>query len=779
MSEPNIITYNNASTKTSPSIKSKKSRKAIIYGVLGFLLSMSAPYGNVTPFGLVFLTLERSFKKSTIISFAAVVLGSLMLGNHVLSAKYIAAEIIYFAVLFVLEKGVKISFPVSLLCALVSLFISGAIVIYWQGITLYSAGALFLELVLTAGGIFVFNQVREFLSLQNNDVKDLNTGKRICLCIVCALLLLSFKRLYIGSSISVINVLAAAVIMCIGLANSAPVTAASGVIIGMLCGIDTDYFLPLTGAFGFCGFLTGLFSRFQKGGAAVGLILANAVLTVYTNNAIEPMLKIYEILLAIVILIFIPERVIQSTKIVVELNNSEKEGILKLKESIKAKLKSVSESFSSMARTIENLSLNNENDGVSDISTMFDNAADKVCKKCKKSPVCWSKNFNKTYRDMFSLFEIMEKKGSIEFDDINGSIKDNCINIGRLLEELSVQYDTYRLKKIWKGRLDENRELAGQQLIGMSKILNEIAGDIDKKVDINSEMLRRELEAKGYKPKSTDVFEDKNGKIRISFILKKSSLKNGGEESLLHCLKNICRRDIQVTFFKMNKTGYVRVKAFETEKYLVEKGYASASASDSSGDNFKFYKLSCGKYVITLSDGMGTGKDAAKESNAVIELMDNFLRAGFDIKIAVKLINSVLLMKSENQSFATIDMCIIDLYTGEVEFIKTGAEPSYIKQDEGVLSVAGSSLPIGITAKAEPEVISCSLSEGDTIIMATDGIQTKDGGDNWLKEFIEKNSSSEGAENFAKRLLEKAEEINNGVKDDMTVISVKLHKKAS
>jgi len=717
MLEPTTITYQNVDNKKSLNLKSKSNKIFYLYNIFGFFLSMASPYGNMTPFGLVFLTLEKSFKKSTVFAFFAVVIGSLMLESKLLSAKYIAAEIIYFSILFVLEKGVKISFFASVGSAVVSLLLSGIIIMYWQGLTLYTVFELILELLLTAVGVFVFNKSKNILTDKNVNFENLNTGNRVCLCVVSALLLLSLKKFFIGNSISIINIAAATLLMCIGTGTSAAVTAAAGVILGMLCGIETDYFLPLIGAFGFCGFLTGIFSKFGKGGTAVGLILANAVLTVYTNNAIEPMLKIYEILLSIVVLIFIPDTFIQKTKYVVLLKNSDKEGIARFKESMKQKLKSVSESFYSMAKAIENLSVVKEENEISDAETIFDNAADKVCVNCKKSPVCWGKNFNKTYREFFSVLKILESNGSIVSEDLSDALKNNCINIDKLLEELSVQYDSHRMKKIWKGKLEESRELAGQQLIGMSKILDEMAGNLDVKSEIvTSDRVRKELESKCFKIKSLDVLEDKTGKVKVSFIIKKVSLKNGGEGRILRCLKNVFSREIQISVYETSKDGYVRINAYETEKYTVEKGFACASFDKSSGDNFGFYKLSSGKYVITLSDGMGTGDSASKESRAVIELMDSFLRAGFDKKIAIKLINSVLLLKSDNQSFATIDMCIIDLYTGIAEFLKTGAEPSYIKKDAEVLSVSGSSLPIGITSKAEPEMFCCNLTDGDVIV---------------------------------------------------------------
>ncbi len=782
MSEPLIVTYEENSQENKDTrgvLNTIRKRLEFIYGLVGVLLSLAAPYGNMTPFGLAFLTLERSLKKRTIIAAVSVILGSLFFGNRVYSAKYIAAEIIYVAALFVLEKGVKISFVASALVAVISLLISGGAVIYFQGITLYSMVLLAVELMLTLGGIFVFDKCKKIFISYKADKLDLKATDRIYICVFFLLLLLSFKNMYIGSSISVINIASSLLLMCIGLATTAPISAAAGVIIGMICGIETDYFLPLVGAFGFCGFLSGLFSRFNRGGAASGLILANAVLAVYTNSAIEPMLKIYEILFSVILLIFIPDRFIQSIADVLEINNFDRAGLIKLKDNVKLKLKSVSESFSSMSETIESLSESREEEDLLDVGVMFDNMAEKVCKECKKSSLCWGRDFSKTYRELFNLLSLMEKNGTVEVKDLSKEIKDKCFNINKLLEEMSVQYDSYRIKKVWRSRLFENRLLAGQQLFGMSEILKDISLNLDKDLSMFSgEILRRELIKNGFKPKSIDVFEDRRGKIRISIILKKKYLSSDYEDKIRECLNNTCPREVQVSVSKTEKNPYLKITAYETEKFIVEEGFASATVSDNSGDNFQFYKLTDGKYVIALSDGMGTGSAAAKESRAVIELMDSFLRAGFDKKIAVNLINSVLLMKSDSRTFATIDMCIIDLYTGRAEFIKTGAEPSYIKKSESVLSVSGSALPAGISVKAEPEVFSCSLSEGDTVIMATDGLKTKDSGDGWLKKFIEENTSDDGAENFAEKLLKKAEEVNQGIKDDMTVISVKLHKKA-
>ena len=110
MTEPSMIPYQKVSKDVSVAPKKKNNKWLYFYNIFGLFLSMSSVYGNMTPFGLVFLTLERNFKKSTIFAFIAVVIGSIMLDSKLLSAKYIVAEVVYFSILFVLEKGVKFLF---------------------------------------------------------------------------------------------------------------------------------------------------------------------------------------------------------------------------------------------------------------------------------------------------------------------------------------------------------------------------------------------------------------------------------------------------------------------------------------------------------------------------------------------------------------------------------------------------------------------------------------------------------------------------------------------
>ena len=124
----------------------------------------------------------------------------------------------------------------------------------------------------------------------------------------------------------------------------------------------------------------------------------------------------------------------------------------------------------------------------------------------------------------------------------------------------------------------------------------------------------------------------------------------------------------------------------------------------------------------------------------------------------------------------TFDICIIDLYTGVAEFIKTGAEPSFVMRGSRVDTVRAGSLPVGIIADMEAKISKRKVDDGTVIVMMSDGLETRESGNLlWIGDFVKENGGSNGENNLAERILRAAIEKNDGtVKDDMTVLAVRL-----
>ena len=126
--------------------------------------------------------------------------------------------------------------------------------------------------------------------------------------------------------------------------------------------------------------------------------------------------------------------------------------------------------------------------------------------------------------------------------------------------------------------------------------------------------------------------------------------------------------------------------------------------------------------AILLSDGMGVGWRAHTESSVAVRLLERMIKAGYDLSAAVALVNRLLLMRNKEEMFVTIDLVVVDLFTGQMEFVKIGSAPSFIKRGREVEIIYNHALPVGVLSQVEVEADRRILKEGEVLIMATDGV---------------------------------------------------------
>ena len=191
-------------------------------------------------------------------------------------------------------------------------------------------------------------------------------------------------------------------------------------------------------------------------------------------------------------------------------------------------------------------------------------------------------------------------------------------------------------------------------------------------------------------------------------------------------------------------------------------------------------KLEDGKRLLAISDGMGSGPKARQSSNIAIKLLKRLLLSGFDKETSVDLINSSICLNSKDETYATLDIAIVDLFKGNIEFIKNGACPTYVKNKKNVDIIKTISLPTGILENIELDVFDRDIEDGDILVMCSDGIIESnteyENKELWLKYLLE-NIETDNAQKIADLVLQEA--IDNCVgqaKDDMTVMVMKINK---
>jgi stage II sporulation protein E len=453
-----------------------------------------------------------------------------------------------------------------------------------------------------------------------------------------------------------------------------------------------------------------------------------------------------------------------------------------LRKIAKAKMKIFSDSFLKLSKTLDTIAERQVILKQQEVNLIFEEISEKLCKNCNNCSACWESNFQDTYQSACRLFDIAEKNGVIQREDIPDQFLDCCISVDEFVNETNRSFEILKLNHIWYNRIAESREVIARQLKEVSTVIWEMTGNIYGAAVIahsEEEKVARRLRAEHILAKEITVFErgDKRKEIYLNAACRSGRCITAKEAaiSIGEALGiKIRPSDASKTVITREYDNFIFI---EDTKFKILSGVARAMKENISGDNFSILKLESGEFMVALSDGMGTGKEAGEESETVMSLLEQMIEAGFKAEMAIKLINSSLVLKSDKQTFSTIDMSIINLFTGMCEFIKIGAAAAFIKRDNWVETISSTTLPIGMLGNVDYDTVTKKLYEGDIVIMVTDGvldcIQEEDK-EAYMERFIMEMDSSNPQE-IANRILDSTLSQSNYVpRDDMTVITTGL-----
>ncbi len=199
---------------------------------------------------------------------------------------------------------------------------------------------------------------------------------------------------------------------------------------------------------------------------------------------------------------------------------------------------------------------------------------------------------------------------------------------------------------------------------------------------------------------------------------------------------------------------------------------ASRDAEAPCGDSHLRCMLDDERMLVLICDGMGSGEAARRESAVAVRLLGRFLRAGADCRLAIETVNALLLNRSGDDMFATVDMLILDLSSGEARLVKLAACPTLILRNGEVRRVEGGRLPLGILERVQPGGLHTRLMAGDVLLMATDGVMDA-AGEAALEELMRR--EAEDMPRLARMALGAAEKAcQGGHRDDMTAVCLRL-----
>lgn len=236
---------------------------------------------------------------------------------------------------------------------------------------------------------------------------------------------------------------------------------------------------------------------------------------------------------------------------------------------------------------------------------------------------------------------------------------------------------------------------------------------------------------------------------------------------------NVTRQIIDDMRWQISRQGR-KAASRERDRFDIDIAISQCAASGViNGDCCGWQELGDGRAVMVVSDGMGKGKKAAAESLMVTRTMISLLKAGVTVDLALKMINTIMLMKDDEDSYATLDMVTVDKRSGKAQFYKIGAAPTLIRRRSNVEEVKLSAVPLGIVNGLKVRYVETTLKKDDWIIMMSDGVS--DGGPlHQIKETVA-SIRSHDPQTMSDLIINRAADSYIGKeRDDLTVMVARI-----
>ena len=760
--------------------------KLVIYFMSALLVSRNILINSMAPFGLAFLIAIVSQKNNrySLVAGIGAILGYVSLYNN-LNGAYMYVIAVGFVVVtsFITSKVSKV-IEFSIMFA--SIFFT-FLVFRTFGLNEPSTIALltsFFETVCIAPIYYILTL--SIVCFKEYKTRHLFTNEEIVSMAVAISLIVAGTWGATIYDISLRNILAMILILFVSYVKGGPVGAASGVALGIIVGISTNNMGAYVSVYGLTGLVAGMFKETGKWVTGIGFLISFFIAKVYSSMSVD--FKVIEAVTSTVVFFIIPGKFYRNMTLELDWEKKkermESSEVEKIKDIFVQRLNNFSNVLFNMS-TIVNSLVDNEKLEMKNKSTaLVENLADRVCSDCDMRGICWRREYYNTFSAFEELIQDFQENKSV----IPEELQRKCIKRTALRKNTEEISNTFIINEMWKTRLNEGRGIVAKQISNMAETVEEIVEEFNQDIRINSEMeinVRRFLDREEIKYNNIFCYNDKNDRIIIKMGL---GACGGGQMCVKEVLPMISKvtgkcMSIADEGCNLDEARENCVVTFEEMPKFHIASYAAAQCKDGekcNGDSYSYEKLRDGTYMTIISDGMGSGPQAGRESVAAVELIQKFTESGFSKLTAINAVNSVMTLKfSEEEKFSTVDLCTVDLYTGNTEFMKVGSVSSFIKRGEDVEVIRSSTLPIGVLDKADVETTERKVSNGDVIIMVSDGILDYDtdnvGRVEWLEKYIGSFKSGEPRD-MAQKILERAKELSGSkVRDDMTVVVSKIY----
>ncbi len=388
------------------------------------------------------------------------------------------------------------------------------------------------------------------------------------------------------------------------------------------------------------------------------------------------------------------------------------------------------------------------------------------CESCALSSICWESEAERAEDSVKGIMDAYERGETLPKDKKTNYLSGYCIKFKELGEEI---------KRVSTEIMPEKAVPCNTEATCDFKTVADILSDVTNKQKLENardthaeKALLSVSGAIGFNPDTVSVLGSERKRIYVRGVRRLFTEEE--REKIRKAFSETCKTEYAPPVFVGEG---MECMLFNPEKTLSAKVYTLKSTKTGevcSGDSVVTGEIEDGYFYSVLADGMGSGEEARRASKTAVSVFEKLLRCRVNKSTAARLVGETLKRRNV-ECFTTLDVMELDLVSGNASFLKNGAAASYVVRNGGVYSVNASSMPVGITEKADSAETVLKLSAGDTVIMLSDGIASDGIDGKWVSDTV--SGGFNRAEELAEIIMKKAEEfcIQN---DDKTVIVIEI-----
>lgn len=687
-------------------------------------LCASASFDGLAPFGVA--AVSSIFPEYIPMSVIGAAIGYCRIyGVTVLTLRYIAAAAVAGIISYFFKRSSKRRYHkyFSAVSGFFPIFVSGLIIslsvtLSADEIVLYAAEGAVCALCAWFGDCFMnINPRKRYAS-------RLTGTETAATLVIMGVLLLALESFHIFI-FSPAVIIGAYIILVLASFGGEKYGALAGICAGVVIGLSEKGGGFVTGGLALGGLLVGIFGRRKRFISALILIMTVSVTAFASDDWLTASYILYDVGIAALMFILTPPIINKQYGKIFALSDdgaflNGQRGVLGSRlNTFSDGIDTVSQSLKAIGGIYRRRSMPSE-------KQITENVQNKICSKCENADLCLKQDGDAVKKWFRDIETAVKRSNSPDEREMPKQFFARCIHSDEVIKSIGLELECYRSALRECAVTGETVNIVSDQFCSVADMLKSFADSLQngEEYDASSTELVRSVLEKDLELTviSCGVFRNENGFLycEISFPPR----KNYNFADIAKSVHDILGKHFEKPVINRLTDNTINFTICEKTKYKVETGNFQINSHGGKwcGDTFDTFFDGKGRFTIVLSDGMGTGQKAAADSVVCCSLASTLLRSGYPADCILKMINAAMIVRSGEESLATLDIAVIDLYSGEVVFYKAGAGFSAVMKHMKMLKIDKPSLPIGILRDVGFEKIELTVHDGDSIVLMSDGV---------------------------------------------------------